>query len=58
MNKKMKMIYEPPVAKTHRVILEGIIASSTPRITVAVEDMENVVLGDDGSGNSDILLNF
>ena len=52
------MIYETPVAKTHRVILEGIIASSTPRITVAVEDMENVVLGDDGSGNSDILLNF
>ena len=54
----MKIVYEPPLAETHRVILEGIIASSTPRITVGVEEMENVILGDDGSGNSDILLNF
>jgi len=55
---KMKMIYEPPVAETHYVILEGIIASSRSGITVKVEDMENVTLGDDGFGNNDILLNF
>jgi len=54
----MKMIYEPPVVETSRVIIEGIIAVSRTGITVSLEEMEPVTLGDDGYGNNDILLNF
>ena len=55
---EMKMMYEPPVAKTCRVTLEGMISVSTPRVSVGVECREEIVLGDDGFGNNDILLDF
>jgi len=55
----MKFIYEPPVVETNSLIIEGIIATSrSAGITVSLEEMEPVTLGDDGYGNNDILLNF
>ena len=58
MKMKMKMMYEPPVAQICRVSLEGMIAVSTPHVSAGVECREEIVLGDDGFGNNDILLNF
>ena len=55
---KIKTIYNAPLVKICHVNIEGMIAASTPRISVKVEDMDNVTLGDDGYGNNDILLNF
>ena len=53
-----KTIYKAPIVEICYVNIEGMIAASTPRISVGVEDMENITLGDDGYGNNDILLNF
>ena len=52
------MIYEPPVVEISRVSIEGMIAASIPRLSVGVETMEEVTLGDDGFGHNDIKLNF
>jgi len=57
--KAIKMTYKAPIVEKCFVITDCIIAASNnPQLTVGLEQMEDVTLGDDGFGNNDILLNY